>query len=115
MLLCVNVELNMMLIGNSWQRKKKDDKLKLIAGKVLKDRRDVVVEVDMARGRKERFTGRITYVSSLVRIDRRYIVRAEVVNRQEHGRWLLRDGMSATMTIRLSTAGAGALDVSRTP
>ena len=76
---------------------------------------DVVVEVDMARGRKERFTGRITYVSSLVRIDRRYIVRAEVANRQEHGRWLLRDGMTATMTIRLSTAGADAHDVSRTP
>jgi multidrug efflux pump subunit AcrA (membrane-fusion protein) len=76
---------------------------------------DVVVEVDMARGRKERFTGRITYVSSLVRIDRRYIVRAEVANRQEHGRWLLRDGMQVTMTVRLNTAGAGALDVSRTP
>jgi multidrug efflux pump subunit AcrA (membrane-fusion protein) len=76
---------------------------------------DVVVEVDMARGRKERFTGRITYVSSLVRIDRRYVVRAEVANRQEHGRWLLRDGMTATMTIRLSTAGADTHDVSRTP
>ena len=44
-----------------------------------------------------------------------YIVRAEVANRQEHGHWLLRDGMTATMTIHLSTAGAGALDVSRTP
>jgi multidrug efflux pump subunit AcrA (membrane-fusion protein) len=76
---------------------------------------DVVVEVDMARGRKERFTGRITYVSSLVRYDRRYIVRAEVANRQEHGRWLLRSGMMATMTIRLDTASDGALDVSRTP
>ncbi len=76
---------------------------------------DVVVEVNMARGRKEQFTGRITYVSSLVRLDGRYIVRAEVANRQEHGRWLLRDGMTATMTIRLSTAGADSLDVSRTP
>jgi len=76
---------------------------------------DVVVEVNMARGRKERFTGRITYVSPLVRLDGRYIVRAEVANRQEHGRWLLRDGMTATMTIRLNTAGAAALDVSRTP
>ena len=50
---------------------------------------DVTVEVEMARGRKEQFTGRITYVSSLVRLDGRYIVRAEVANRQEHGRWLL--------------------------
>jgi multidrug efflux pump subunit AcrA (membrane-fusion protein) len=76
---------------------------------------DVTVEVEMARGRKEQMTGRITYVSSLARGDGRYIVRAEVDNRQEHGRWLLRDGMTATMTIRLNTAGAGAMDVSRTP
>lgn len=76
---------------------------------------DVTVEVEMARGRKEQATGRITQVSSLVRLDGRYIVRAEVANRQEHGRWLLRDGMTATMTIRLNTAGAGSLDVSRTP
>jgi multidrug efflux pump subunit AcrA (membrane-fusion protein) len=74
---------------------------------------DVTVEVEMARGRKEQVTGRITYVSSMVRLDGRYIVRAEVANRQEHGRWLLRDGMTAKMTIRLNTAGAGALDVSR--
>ena len=58
----------------------------------------------MAHGRKEQVTGRITYVSSLVRLDGRYIVRAEVANRQEHGRWLLRDGMTATMTIHLNTA-----------
>jgi multidrug efflux pump subunit AcrA (membrane-fusion protein) len=74
---------------------------------------DVTVEVEMARGRKEQVTGRITYVSSMVRLDGRYIVRAEVANRQEHGRWLLRDGMTAKMTIRLNTAGAGTLDVSR--
>jgi len=77
--------------------------------------RDVVVEVEMARGRKVQLPGRITYVSSMGRDDGRYIVRAEVANRQEHGRWLLRDGMTATMTIRLDTAGAGSLDVSRTP
>jgi multidrug efflux pump subunit AcrA (membrane-fusion protein) len=76
---------------------------------------EVVVEVDMARGRKEQFTGRVTYVSSLVRLDGRYIVRAEVPNRQEYGRWLLRDGLTATMTIRLNTGGTSALDVSRAP
>ncbi len=76
---------------------------------------DVTVEVEMARGRKEQMTGRITYVSSLARGDGRYIVRAEVDNRLEHGRWLLRDGMTATMTIRLNTAGATEMDVSRTP
>jgi multidrug efflux pump subunit AcrA (membrane-fusion protein) len=75
---------------------------------------DVVVEVEMAHGRKEQFTGRISYVSSLVRLDGRYIVRAEVANRQEYGRWLLRDGMTATMSIRLNAAGAP-VDVSRNP
>lgn len=74
---------------------------------------DVVVEVTLARGRKEQLTGRITYVSSLVRDDDRYIVRAEVSNREEYGGWLLRDGMTATMTIRLNTAGNTAVDVSR--
>jgi multidrug resistance efflux pump len=73
---------------------------------------DVTVEVDMAHSRKEQVTGRITYVSSLVRLDGRYIVRAEVANREEHGRWLLRDGVTATMTVQLNTAGAAALDVS---
>jgi multidrug resistance efflux pump len=76
---------------------------------------DVVVEIDMARGRKEQVTGRITFVSSLVRLDGRYIVRAEVANRQDHGRWLLRDGMTATMTIRLNTADAGAVNVTSAP
>jgi membrane fusion protein, multidrug efflux system len=74
---------------------------------------DVTVEVEIARGRKEQLTGRVTYVSSMVRLDGRYIVRAEVANRQEYGRWLLRDGMTAKMTIQLNTAGQGALDVSR--
>jgi multidrug efflux pump subunit AcrA (membrane-fusion protein) len=76
---------------------------------------DVVVEVEMARGRKEQFTGRITYVSSMVRLDGRYIIRAEVANRQDHGRWLLGDGMTATMSIRLNTASDGSVDVSRNP
>lgn len=76
---------------------------------------DVVVEVEMARGRKEQFTGRLVYVSSMVRLDGRYIVRAEVANRQEYGRWLLRDGMTAKMTVRLNTAAGGGVDVSRNP
>jgi multidrug efflux pump subunit AcrA (membrane-fusion protein) len=74
---------------------------------------NVTVEVEMARGRKEQVEGRITWVSSEVRGDRKFLVRAEVPNRQEHGRWLLADGMKATMTIRLNTGGAPAIDVSR--
>lgn len=76
---------------------------------------EVTVEVELARGRKEQANGRITYVSPLVRLDGRYLVRAEVSNRQDHGRWLLRDGMITQMTIHLNTGGSGALDVSRAP
>jgi RND family efflux transporter MFP subunit len=75
---------------------------------------NVTVEVEMARGRKERVEGRITYVSSEVRGDGKYQVRAEVPNRQDHGRWLLADGMKATMTVHLNTGGSvPTVDVSR--
>jgi multidrug efflux pump subunit AcrA (membrane-fusion protein) len=73
----------------------------------------VTIEVEMARGRKVQAEGRITYVSSEVRGDKRYQVRAEVQNRQEHNRWLFSDGMKATMTIHLNTSGAATADVSR--
>lgn len=76
---------------------------------------DVTVQVDMARGRKEQFTGRIVYVSPMVRVDGRYIVRAQVANREEYGQWLLRDGMTASMTIHLGTGGAAPVGVSLAP
>jgi multidrug resistance efflux pump len=78
----------------------------------------VTVEVQMARGRKETFEGRITKVSSVIRGDGMYNVRAEVANRQEHGSWMLRDGLPATMTIHLGTGGteaATAAGVRRAP
>ena len=71
------------------------------------------VEVEMARGRKATFQGRIIKVSSVVRSDGVYNVRAEIANQQEHGNWLLRDGMPASMTIHLGTGAAGATGVSR--
>jgi multidrug efflux pump subunit AcrA (membrane-fusion protein) len=71
------------------------------------------VEVEMARGRKATFQGRIIKVSSVVRSDGVYNVRAEITNQQEHGNWLLRDGMPATMTIHLGTGTPGATGVSR--
>lgn len=77
---------------------------------------DVTVEVELARGRKEQLSGRVTYVSPMMnRGDPAYIVRAEVANRQEHGLWLLRDKMSAKMTIHLNTAKGDSLDVTRAP
>lgn len=68
---------------------------------------EVTVDVEMARGRKAQFKGRIIKVSSLVGGDGNYSVRAEVANQQENGNWLLRDGLPANMTIHLGT-GAGA-------
>jgi multidrug efflux pump subunit AcrA (membrane-fusion protein) len=76
---------------------------------------EVTLEVDMARGRKEQFSGRISYVSPMVRLTDAYDVRAEVTNRQEQGRWLLRDGVTAKMTIHLNTATAGTLGASGKP
>jgi multidrug efflux pump subunit AcrA (membrane-fusion protein) len=75
---------------------------------------DVTVEVQLARGRKETVRGRITKVSAVVDLDGKYAVRAEVPNREEHGSWLLRDGMVATMTIHLGT-GSGGGGVTRVP
>jgi multidrug efflux pump subunit AcrA (membrane-fusion protein) len=73
----------------------------------------VTVEVKMARGRTETIEGRITKISSIVRGDDMFGVRAEVPNRQEFGSWLLRDGLPATMRIHLGTGGAAAAGVSR--
>ena len=74
---------------------------------------EVTVEVLMARGRTETFKGRITKVSSLIRGDKTYNVRAEVANRQEHGSWMLRNGLPAKMVVHLGTGGAAAAGVSR--
>jgi multidrug resistance efflux pump len=73
----------------------------------------VTVEVQMARGRKEIVEGQITKVSSVIRGDGFYNVRAEVANKQEHGGWMLRDGLPATMTIHLGTGGTAAAGVSQ--
>jgi multidrug resistance efflux pump len=73
---------------------------------------DVNVEVELARGRKATFRGRIIRVSSSVGGDDVYNVRAEIANQLEQGNWLLRDGMRAVMTIQLGT-GRAAPAVSR--
>lgn len=65
----------------------------------------VTVEALAARGRKATFQGRIIMVSSLVRGDNVYNIRAEIANQQEQGHWVLRDGMPVLMTIHLGTGG----------
>lgn len=64
---------------------------------------EVSVEVKLARGRTATIKGRIIKVSTLVAYSGTYNVRAEITNQQDHGTWILRDGMPATMTIRLGT------------
>lgn len=66
---------------------------------------DVAMEVELARGRKTTVRGKIVKVSNLVRSDGVYNVRAEVANLQEHGTWVVRDGLPATLTIQLGTGG----------
>jgi multidrug resistance efflux pump len=63
--------------------------------------RPVVVEAELARGRKVQFNGKIVYVSPLDQPGGEYLVWAEVENRQENGNWLLRAGTTASMTIQL--------------
>jgi multidrug resistance efflux pump len=68
---------------------------------------DVAMEVELARGRQTTVRGKIVKVSNLVRFDGMYNVQAEVANMQEHGTWIVRDGLPATLTIQLGT-GANA-------
>jgi multidrug efflux pump subunit AcrA (membrane-fusion protein) len=61
--------------------------------------REAIVEVELARGQRERFAGRVTYISPLVTAGGKYRVRAEVENRLSNDEWLLRPGMTVSMTI----------------
>jgi multidrug efflux pump subunit AcrA (membrane-fusion protein) len=63
--------------------------------------RPVTVEVALAGGRRETFTGRIVFTSPIVESGGDYRVFAEVENRQAEGsgQWLLRAGQTATMTV----------------
>jgi multidrug efflux pump subunit AcrA (membrane-fusion protein) len=74
---------------------------------------EVTVEVKLARGRTETFRGRITRVSSIVQSHGVFNIRAEVANRQQHGTWMLRDGMPCEMTIHLGSGAAAAAGISR--
>jgi multidrug efflux pump subunit AcrA (membrane-fusion protein) len=65
------------------------------------DAKPVSVEVELARGRKEKFPGKVVFVSPIVEAGGEYRVLADVVNRSEDGQWLLRPGQLATMTMRL--------------
>jgi multidrug resistance efflux pump len=61
----------------------------------------VTVKVELDRGRKMTFPGKIEYVDQMIRPNGTYVVRAEVQNRLENGQWILRHGLPAQMTIEL--------------
>jgi macrolide-specific efflux system membrane fusion protein len=61
----------------------------------------VIVEAVLANGRKVQFPGKVVFVDPEVQGEHEYEVRAEVDNRKENGQWLLRPGLSASMTIQL--------------
>ncbi len=63
--------------------------------------RPVTVEVELARGRRVRQQGKITYVSTPVQGGGDYRVRAEIANFQENGQWMFRPGLNAAMRIHL--------------
>ena len=66
--------------------------------------RPITVEVELARGRRVEFKGKVVYVSSIVETGGEYKLRAEVVNRRQAGQWLLLPGLTAKMTIHVNRA-----------
>jgi multidrug efflux pump subunit AcrA (membrane-fusion protein) len=64
------------------------------------DGRPVTVETSLAHGRKVQFIGKVIFVSPIVKAGS-YAVFADVKNRQENGRYILREGLDATMTIHV--------------
>ena len=71
------------------------------------DGRPVTIEVELARGRHEKFSGRVVYASQLIQTGGGYQVRAEVKNREEHDQWILRPGQFATMRIHVGEEPVG--------
>ncbi|MGI9519329.1 MAG: efflux RND transporter periplasmic adaptor subunit [Pirellulaceae bacterium] len=65
------------------------------------DGQNVTISVEVARGERLEFQGRIVFVSLEKQNARSYIVRAEVENRQQNGRWLLLANEEAIMRIHL--------------
>lgn len=67
------------------------------------DGRPVTVDVELAHGRKEKFTGKVVFVSPLVELGGQFNIVADVKNRKAGDQWVLRGGggMPATMTVHL--------------
>ncbi len=68
------------------------------------DSKPVSFEVELARGRRETFEGKIVFVNPQINGQDHFEVWAEVDNRIEAGRWVLQPGSQGPMTIEI---GAG--------
>ena len=64
--------------------------------------RPVTLTVHLARNRTEQLSGHVVYYSHKTQADGHYLVRAEVENRREGNHWLVRPGLPATITIRVT-------------
>jgi multidrug efflux pump subunit AcrA (membrane-fusion protein) len=62
--------------------------------------RPVIVEIDLAGGRREQFAGEVVWVNPLMQAGNKFRLRAEVVNRMEREEPLLRPGMTARMVVQ---------------
>lgn len=69
---------------------------------------EVTIDVAVGRGRVVQATGRVVYIDPVAVYEKRhkYLVRAEIANRRENGRWLISPNLSARMTIHLGSGGA---------
>lgn len=70
--------------------------------------RPVTVVIELAHGRTESITGKVTFANPVVEAEGGFDVWAEIPNRQEGGEWLLQPGLSAQMTIHLNPVAAHA-------
>jgi len=66
------------------------------------DRRSVMIEIERARGQKVRLRGAVVFVSPMLQAGNKYRVTAEVDNRRVNDQWVLKPGMTATMTVELN-------------
>jgi multidrug efflux pump subunit AcrA (membrane-fusion protein) len=65
------------------------------------DGRTVRVDIALARGQEAHLRGKIDHVSSGVEAGSQFLIKAEVINEQRDGHWVLRPGMTADMTVEL--------------
>jgi len=63
--------------------------------------RPVTVAVELARGRRVSVAGKVVFTNPITAADGKLLVRAEIVNQNVAGHWLLNPGLNAGMSIAL--------------